>query len=364
MLDDLAGEDSVQGAAAKRQVAAGVEPDAEQTTPPGGPQRVRDHVASDRTQVPLGEQDACLPTRRAEVGHDRRAGPRARRKVAGQQVDRQLQPPTVVGGPQVAGDLVAFVPGPVRRGGPGLSSAHRPIVARRGVSMAIDHIVWDWNGTLFDDGDALVLATVDAFVVTGLGAVTRETYQAHFTRPISEFYDQLAGRVLTPAEQVLLNEHFQSSYARRLAELAVHPDAVRALTGWREAGRTQSLLSMYPHERLSVLPQVREIAHYFVRVDGTHDDAPAQKEPHLRRHLSALGADPRRVLVVGDNLDDVHAARACGVPCVLYRPAERALVSHARVHDLGIPVVADLPAAVRWALAAESSSSGGEIHAR
>ena len=230
--------------------------------------------------------------------------------------------------------------------------------------MAIDHIVWDWNGTLFDDGDALVLATVDAFVTTGLGEVTRETYQAHFTRPISEFYDQLAGRVLTPAEQVLLNEHFQSSYARRMAELAVHPDAVRALTGWREAGRTQSLLSMYPHERLSVLPQVREIAHYFVRVDGTHDDAPAQKEPHLRRHLSALGADPRRVLVVGDNLDDVYAARACGVPCVLYRPAERALVSHARVHDLGIPVVADLPAAVRWALAAESSSSGGEINAR
>jgi phosphoglycolate phosphatase-like HAD superfamily hydrolase len=225
--------------------------------------------------------------------------------------------------------------------------------------MAIDHIVWDWNGTLFDDGDALVLATVDAFAETGIGEVTRESYQAHFTRPIAEFYNQLAGRSLAPAEQELLDDHFQSSYARRMAEIAVHPDAVRALTEWRAAGRTQSLLSMYPHDRLIELAQVREIAHYFVSVDGSHGDAPAQKEPHLRRHLSALGADPRRALVVGDNVDDIYAAQACGVPCVLYRPAERALVSHARVRDLGAPVVAELSAAVHWALAAGDS---GEIH--
>lgn len=39
--------------------------------------------------------------------------------------------------------------------------------------MRIDHIVWDWNGTLFDDGDALVQATIDAFAAAGLSTVTR-----------------------------------------------------------------------------------------------------------------------------------------------------------------------------------------------
>jgi phosphoglycolate phosphatase-like HAD superfamily hydrolase len=231
------------------------------------------------------------------------------------------------------------------------------------VCMAIDHIVWDWNGTLFDDGDALVLATVDAFATSGLGEVSRESYQAHFTRPISEFYNQLAGRVLAPAEQVLLNDHFQSSYARRMTEMTVHPDAIGALTAWRETGRTQSLLSMYPHERLLGLAQVRKIVHFFVSVNGTCDDAPPRKEPHLRRHLASLSTDPGRVLVVGDNLDDVHAARVCGVPCVLYRPTERALVSDTRVRDLRVPVVPDLSAAVRWALAAgaEGRVPGGEI---
>ena len=216
--------------------------------------------------------------------------------------------------------------------------------------MAIDHIVWDWNGTLFDDGDALVLATIEAFSETGLPEVTRERYQAHFTRPISEFYDKLAGKTLTPTEQAAVDEHFQRSYARHLATATVHPDAVCALTAWRDAGRGQSLLSMYPHERLLELAQLREIADFFVLVDGIRDDESPRKEPHLRRHLAALRSEPGRTVVVGDNVDDVHAARACRVHCVLYNPGEAALTSQSRVRELGVPVVRELPAAVRWAL--------------
>lgn len=218
--------------------------------------------------------------------------------------------------------------------------------------MAIEHIVWDWNGTLFDDGDALVLATIDAFAASGLGEVTRKSYQAHFTRPISAFYDQLAGRTLTPSEQTLLNDDFQSSYAKRMAEVRIHADAIAALTTWWETGRTQSLLSMYPHDKLLGLAQLREIAHYFVTVEGTREDELEHKEPHLRRHLATLRADNARTLVVGDNVDDVAAARACGAHCVIYRPPNRPLVSRTRVEALGVPVVGDLRNAVRLALTA------------
>jgi phosphoglycolate phosphatase-like HAD superfamily hydrolase len=213
--------------------------------------------------------------------------------------------------------------------------------------MEIEHIVWDWNGTLFDDGDALVLATIDAFAAIGITDVTRQRYQDCFTRPIQDFYDLLAGRTLTPGEQTLLDEHFQHSYARRLAVAKVHSGAVGALTAWRATGRTQSLLSMYPHDQLVALPQLRAIAHFFTRVDGMSVDESPRKQPHLRRHLAALGT--ARVLVVGDSNDDVAAARACGVRCVLYHPRERALLSQARVAGLSVPVARDLPAAVALA---------------
>ncbi|MFJ6676086.1 HAD family hydrolase [Actinosynnema sp. NPDC091369] len=216
--------------------------------------------------------------------------------------------------------------------------------------MRIDHVVWDWNGTLFDDGDALVRATVDAFARSGLSEVTLTAYQQHFTRPISEFYNRLAGRVLTAAEQLVLDRHFHDSYTAFLAQAAVHPQAAAALTEWRDAGRTQSLLSMFPHGRLVALAQFTDIAHFFSHVDGMRADEGPRKEPHLRRHLDRLDVDPAHVLVVGDSVDDVHAARACGVRALLYHPAERPLVSHERVRALGVPVARGLPEVVRWAL--------------
>ncbi|WP_026423930.1 HAD family hydrolase [Actinokineospora inagensis] len=213
--------------------------------------------------------------------------------------------------------------------------------------MRFDHIVWDWNGTLLDDGDALVQATMAAFARAGLPKVTVDGYREHFTRPIPQFYDRLAGKTLSSQEQLSLDTHFQFSYAALLAQATLHSQAVAALTAWRDAGRTQSLLSMYPHNRLVRLPQFQVIAGFFDRVDGMRSDESHRKEPHLRRHLTALR--DQTVLVVGDSLDDVEAAKACGVSVLLYHPSQP-LVSQTRATSLGVPVAATLPEAVQWAL--------------
>jgi len=222
-----------------------------------------------------------------------------------------------------------------------------------------DHIVWDWNGTLLDDGEAMISATVDAFGAAGLSPVTRDRYRAHFVRPIPDFYDRLAGRTLEPAEQVTLDRHFQDSYARYLAAAALAPDAVRALTTWQDAGGSQSLLSLYPQDKLLGLVSQHCITGYFTRVDGlTGGDAP-QKEPHLRRHLAELGVSPSRVLLVGDTIDDMQAARACGTVGLLYHPPDRALVSRNRAEELGAPVVGTLSEAVAWVIAANDGLGPG-----
>lgn len=226
--------------------------------------------------------------------------------------------------------------------------------------MRIDHIVWDWNGTLFNDGAALIQATIDAFAAAGLSPVTRALYQAHFARPISTFYDKLAGRTLSPAEQAILDGHFQLSYARYIEEATLAPDAVRALAAWRDAGGSQSLLSMYPQEELLALLVKCSIGHYFVRIDGLDDHESPRKEPHLRRHLAEPGTSASRVLLVGDSVDDVHAAHACGIACMLYHPTEQALLSRTRVLELGVPAVDNLYGAITRILA-ETRGSGRPV---
>nr|WP_052479064.1 HAD hydrolase-like protein [Kibdelosporangium sp. MJ126-NF4] len=221
--------------------------------------------------------------------------------------------------------------------------------------------MWDWNGTLFDDGPALVLATADAFAVAGLPEVTAGRYRDHFTRPISDFYESLAGRALTDAEHALLDEQFQLSYARRIAAATLHADALNALTTWHEAGRTQSLLSMYPHDLLVAMAQLTPISAMLSRMDGTPAGDLRRKEPHLRSHLEHLAVSPGRVLVVGDNIDDMVAARACGARGVLYHPGDTALVSLARAEGVEVPIASSLSGAVRLALTSVDEL-GGDGH--
>jgi phosphoglycolate phosphatase-like HAD superfamily hydrolase len=217
--------------------------------------------------------------------------------------------------------------------------------------MTVEHIVWDWNGTILGDSAALIAATLDAFRECGLPPITRADYQRHHVQPIPLFYDRLAGRTLSPDEQRRLAGCFRVAYAEHGAAVTLTADAAAALQRWAAAGRTQSLLSMYPHEELLPLVTAAGIASRFARIDGSVGTDVAHKAPHLARHLSSLALDPGAVLLVGDSVDDARAAEACGVRCLVYHAGEDAL--HVRDHFAGVdaPVISSLQAAVDAALA-------------
>jgi phosphoglycolate phosphatase-like HAD superfamily hydrolase len=216
--------------------------------------------------------------------------------------------------------------------------------------MRIEHIVWDWNGTLFGDGAALIESTIEAFRMAGLPVVTRELYQRHHAQPIPLFYNRLAGRELSDAEQEALAGHFQVAYLRQRDTIPLTHDALVSLRRWQRAGRTQSLLSMYPHDDLMPLVRKAGIAEYFAVVDGLRGTERGRKAPHLRRQLDRLGLDPSTVLLVGDSVDDAVAARECGTRFRLYHAGRDAL--HARDHFAGMSIVDSLGEAVDGALSA------------
>jgi phosphoglycolate phosphatase-like HAD superfamily hydrolase len=223
--------------------------------------------------------------------------------------------------------------------------------------MTVDHIVWDWNGTIFGDSIALIEATIDAFRECGMSTVTRADYQRHHTQPIPTFYERLAGRALTDEEQRHLDRSFRSAYARHRATATLTADAVTALTRWSATGRRQSLLSMYPHDELVLLVRIAGIEEFFARIDGSTGRDVARKAPHLARHLERQDLSPERTLVVGDSVDDALAARECGASCLIYHPGADALHTRDHFADLGVPIVTTLEAAVDHARSRERSQS-------
>ncbi|GII61434.1 phosphatase [Sphaerisporangium krabiense] len=209
------------------------------------------------------------------------------------------------------------------------------------------HIIWDWNGTLFHDIDAVVEATNEVFKPYGLAAFDADGFRAAYTRPIWVAYERILGRPLDDDEWVRLDAVFHDHYHRLMLSCALAEDALTALRSWTDAGRTQSLLSMWTHDRLVAKAAELGIAGYFDRIDGLNDGAPGgAKAEHMVAHIAALRVDPSQVLVIGDSIDDAHAAEHVGATAVLYTGG---MTSRADLNASGFPVVESLTAALEFA---------------
>ncbi|MFD5797432.1 HAD family hydrolase [Streptomyces diastatochromogenes] len=210
------------------------------------------------------------------------------------------------------------------------------------------HIVWDWNGTLFHDNDAIIGATNAAFAELGLAPITLEQYRALYCVPVPRFYERLLGRLPTDAEWEQMDEVFHRYYAEHRVRCGLTDGAAELLAGWRSAGHSQSLLSMYGHEELVPLVRGFGIEPHFIRVDGRTGPSGGSKAEHMVRHLEALSGavEVARTVVIGDAADDAVAARYVGAGAVLYTGGSH---SRASLEEVGVPVVDTLAEAVQEA---------------
>ncbi len=211
----------------------------------------------------------------------------------------------------------------------------------------VTHLVWDWNGTLLHDIDAVISATNASFQEIGLPPITLERYRDLYCVPVPRFYERLMGRLPTDAEWEVMDEAFHRHYWALAEGAGLAIGARRLLTEWQEAGLTQSLCSLAPHEYLLPLVRTHGIESHFVRVDGRVGQSNVGKAEQMMRHIAALeGVSPRRMVVIGDALDDAVAARHVGARAVLYTGGSHSRTS---LEAAGVPIVDTLEEAVQKA---------------
>ncbi|WP_424213509.1 HAD family hydrolase [Streptomyces sp. BI20] len=211
------------------------------------------------------------------------------------------------------------------------------------------HLVWDWNGTLLHDIDAVIEATNASFAELGFAPITLERYRELYRVPVPRFYEALMGRMPTDAEWELMDGTFHRHYWAAADGAGLTEGAAELLTDWQESGRTQSLLSLAPHEQLVPLVRSHGIEPRFLRVDGRIGPSHTGKSAHLVRHLRELlgtGVRAERTVLIGDAVDDAEAAAHVGARAVLYTGG-----SHSRrsLESAGVPVVDTLAEAVSLA---------------
>jgi len=210
----------------------------------------------------------------------------------------------------------------------------------------IRHVVWDWNGTLFDDFHLVVESVSAGVAPLGLGPITAEIYRTHYTRPVKVFYERLVGRPITELEWLDLDRRFHDAYRDLLPTAGLSVDALDALAAVTSVPAGQSLLSMFPHDELVPLVDRLGVGSFFSRVDGLRGEPGAPKAGFLEAHLRELmkHEDPSTVLLIGDATDDAVAAVHVGAAVVL---VDRGSHHRRELESMGVPVARDLMEALR-----------------
>lgn len=207
------------------------------------------------------------------------------------------------------------------------------------------HIVWDWNGTLLDDNDAVVAAVNEVCTAFGQEHIDIDRWRTVFSRPLQQCYERVLDRSLSEQDWALIDRLYHEHYRDLLHTSRLAAGVPDELHEWAAGGGTQSLLSMWFHDELLALVREFELDPLFARVDGLRAEVGGgTKEAHLRAHLDGLGLEPGEAVLIGDVVDDAHAAERVGTDCVLLTTG---VMSRASLEKTGFPVRDSISEAVR-----------------
>ena len=208
------------------------------------------------------------------------------------------------------------------------------------------YVLWDWNGTLFNDVTAGMNAANAMLRRRGLPEITMERYRATFGFPVRNFYTAVGFRLEDEDWDALAVEYhkcLRGDPTQRLRE-----GAVEALDLVKAAGAGQSVISALRQDMLDADTAKAGIRGYMDRIYGVDNLDGATKLSRALELVSELKLGPGGAVMIGDTLHDLETARETGAACILADLGHQSLAG--RVPE-GVPVARSLVEAARLALA-------------
>jgi phosphoglycolate phosphatase len=178
------------------------------------------------------------------------------------------------------------------------------------------HIIWDWNGTLWNDAWLCVEINNHMLERRKLPLIDLSVYQDKLCFPVNEYYCQL-GFDYDKESYNALAEEFIREYTERRYECDLQHDARKLIEDLHEKGFPQAVLSAYQHDTLVEAVGYFKLETFFDDIIGLNDIYASGKVENGLKYIAGLDLAPSEVLFVGDTLHDFEVAEAMGVECVL-----------------------------------------------
>lgn len=232
--------------------------------------------------------------------------------------------------------------------------------------LAVSAVALDLDGTLVDTADDIAGA-LDAMLLAldlpPLGpAVVRGIIGQGFAHLVTTALTRAAGGVTPTPEQVVraqlaVDREYLAGVCR---QSVLYPGVLEGLDELRSAGFSLLCVTNKPERFTTPLLGALGLDRYFTLVISG-DTLPVRKpDPGQLLHASSrLGLAPERLLLIGDSVHDLHAARAAGCPvfCVTYGYTEDP-GALARQSDAALDTLAEIPRHISLAPAAPGFAPG------
>lgn len=179
-----------------------------------------------------------------------------------------------------------------------------------------DHIIWDWNGTIFDDLKLSHDIICKLMVQYGLNEISIDKYRDSFTIPVRNYYEKI-GFDFTKESFEIVGRKWMDEYERRKFECSLSDGIIETLKKIRALGLNQSILSAYSQHTLDEMVDHYGIREYFKYVFGLDNIYAASKLALGRKLIDEIGREKERVLLIGDTIHDLEVASEIGADCVL-----------------------------------------------
>jgi len=210
--------------------------------------------------------------------------------------------------------------------------------------MELQHIIWDWNGTLLNDRWLCVESINRVLLKKQLPLITEEKYLDIFCFPVEDYYKKL-GFDFDKEPFTITGTEFIKNYNSRFQEPELHDHVIELLEFFHNRKLTQSVLSAGKQEYVSECISHHQLEKYFISVLGIDDHYAGGKTNIGKAWINEMHYDPREVLMVGDTIHDLDVAGEMGVKCVLIAQGH---TNRARLEATGAKVFKNLSELRKW----------------
>lgn len=182
----------------------------------------------------------------------------------------------------------------------------------------VKHVIWDWNGTLYDDPHVCVATLNIILARRNLSPVDLDQYREIFRFPVKTYYEEIGFDFSREDWDAMAKEfHLVYSELREADNTGLRNGAEDTLAELETRGVPMSVLSAAETSMLKRDLVQHNIMCFFSYACGTSDIYAGSKVQAGRRLISDIGCEPQNILLVGDTTHDHDVALELGCRCVL-----------------------------------------------